>query len=58
MPPHEKHLARDMIRENLANIRRDAKIGSENVVITPRTNGLETGLFHADVDGSLNQETA
>ena len=47
-----------MIRENLGAIRRDAKIGSENVVITPRTNGLETGLFHADVDGTLDSETA
>ena len=47
-----------MIRENLAAIRRDAKIGSSNVVITPRTNGLETGLFHDDVDGTLNHETA
>ena len=28
------------------------------MVITPRTNGLETGLFHDDIDGSLNQETA
>ena len=54
MPPHEKPLARDMIRERISSIRRDAKIGTDTVVITPRVNGLETGLFHDDVDGSLN----
>ena len=47
-----------MIETNLSAIRQGAKIGSENVVITPRTNGLETGLFHGDVDGILNEQTA
>ena len=51
VPQHEKPLARDMIRDEIASIRRDAMLRS--AVITPRTNGLETGLFHADVDGIL-----
>ena len=58
MPPHEKPLARDMIRERIPSIRKEAKIGSDTVVITPRVNGLETGLFHDDVTGSLSEETA
>ncbi len=46
-----------MIRDNLAFIRKEAMLA--NSVITPRTNGLETGLFHSDVDGILdNQENA
>ena len=40
-----------MISENLEMIRRDAQF--KNAVITPRTNGLETGLFYDDVDGML-----
>jgi len=40
-----------MIRDNLERIRRDAKL--RGAVITPRTNGLETGLFHEDVDGII-----
>ena len=28
----------------------------DKAVITPRTNGLETGLFHADVDGILEND--
>lgn len=31
---------------------------SKNVVITPRTNGLTTGLFHDDVRGVLGKETS
>jgi citrate lyase subunit beta/citryl-CoA lyase len=53
---HEKDRSRDMIRENLAFIRANASFG-EQTIITPRTNGLETGRFHADVDGILTKET-
>jgi citrate lyase beta subunit len=53
---HEKDRSREMIRENLAFIRANAAFG-ELTVITPRTNGLETGRFHADVDGVLTADT-
>ena len=39
-------------------IRKEAKIGSDNVIITPRTNGLETGLFYDDIDETLSKSTA
>ena len=53
VPIAEKKLAREMIRDKIAFIREEAQL--KNVVITPRTNGLETGLFHADVDGILER---
>ena len=57
VPSHEKPLAREMIRDKISFIRQEAQLKS--AVITPRTNGLETGLFHADVDGILeNPENA
>jgi citrate lyase beta subunit len=52
----EKQRARDLIRENITSIR--AKAHRERVVITPRTNGLTTGLFEGDVQGVLTKETA
>ena len=54
VPPHEKPLAREMIRDNLPRIRQEARV--KGAVITPRTNGLETGLFHKDVDGILEKD--
>ena len=51
VPSHEKSFARDLISQKLAFIRKEALLKS--AVITPRTNGLETGLFHSDVDGIL-----
>ena len=54
VPPHEKPIARDMIRDKLPFIRQEALL--KNAVITPRTNGLETGLFYSDVDGILEGE--
>ena len=54
VPTHEKPLAREMIRDQITTIRKEAQLA--NVVITPRTNGLETGLFHDDVDGILDRE--
>ena len=54
VPPHEKPQAREMIRDKIPFIRQEAQL--KNAVITPRTNGLETGLFHADVDGILESE--
>ena len=53
VPPHEKRMARATIRDQLAFIRQEAQL--KNAVITPRTNGLETGLFHDDVDGILSE---
>ena len=55
VPPHEKPQARDLISENLPFIREEAHLKAATV-ITPRTNGLETGLFHSDVDGILARE--
>ena len=46
-----------MIRENLVFIRKNALFG-EQVVLTPRTNGVKTGRFHADVEAVLTKETA
>ena len=43
-----------MIRDKLPHLRESVK---PDVVITPRTNGLETGLFQHDVEGVLNNET-
>ena len=54
VPLHEKPIARNMIRDKLNFIRHEAMLS--NAVITPRTNGLETGLFHADVDGILGYD--
>ena len=52
MPNDEKDRSRELIRENLSFIRKNAAFG-EQLVLTPRTNGLETGRFHDDVDGVL-----
>lgn len=56
VPTDEKDKSRDFIRENLSFIRSNAAFGQQ-LVLTPRTNGLETGRFHDDVDGVLNKET-
>mmetsp|Transcript_77679 Transcript_77679/g.107438 ORF Transcript_77679/g.107438 Transcript_77679/m.107438 type:complete len:113 (-) Transcript_77679:535-873(-) len=56
VPPHEKPGARKMIKSKLDFIRSNAF--SKRVVITPRTNGLETGLFFDDVKGVLDKQTA
>lgn len=55
VPPEEKPKSRQMIRDKLKSIREAAY--SERVVITPRTNGLTTGLFQDDVRGVLTKET-
>jgi len=44
-----------MIKSKLAYIREG--VGARPV-ITPRTNDLETGFFHDDVDGVLDATTA
>ena len=56
VPIHEKDRSREMIRDSLASIRQNASFGAQTV-LTPRTNGLETGRFQDDVAGVLNQET-
>jgi len=43
VPLDEKPKARIMIRDKLKSIRDNAY--SEKVVITPRTNGIQTGMF-------------
>ena len=53
VPIDQKKSAREMIRDKIVFIREEAQL--KNVVITPRTNGLETGLFHTDVDGILEK---
>jgi citrate lyase beta subunit len=54
VPPDEKPKARAMIRDKLLFLR--SNTFSPRVVITPRTNGLATGLFEDDVKGVLCQE--
>ena len=44
-----------MIRDKLKFIRENAF--SKHVVITPRVNGVETGLFHDDVKGVVDSES-
>ncbi|TNV76799.1 hypothetical protein FGO68_gene9835 [Halteria grandinella] len=51
----EKVKARELIRQNLKDIR--AKTYDQRVIITPRTNGITTGLFKDDVEGVLTKET-
>lgn len=55
VPVDEKPKARVMIKEKLASIRQSTY--SPRVVITPRTNGITTGLFQDDVRGVLSTET-
>jgi citrate lyase beta subunit len=43
VPPEEKPKARGMIKDKLKFIRENAF--SPRVVLTPRTNGITTGLF-------------
>jgi len=45
-----------MIKDNLEFIRNNAS--NKNVVITPRTNGLDTGMFYDDVKGVLDKHSA
>jgi citrate lyase beta subunit len=55
VPPEEKPKARGMIKDKLKFIRDNTF--SPRVVLTPRTNGITTGLFQDDVRGVLNIET-
>ena len=55
VPLEEKPKSRHMIRDKLKSIRSAAY--SERVVITPRTNGLTTGLFQDDVREVLTKDT-
>ena len=55
VPPEEKPKARSMIRDKLKFIRENTY--SPKVVVTPRTNGITTGLFQDDVRGILSKET-
>ena len=55
VPVDEKAKARIMIKEKLKFIREGTY--SPRVVITPRTNGITTGLFQDDVRGVLSKET-
>jgi citrate lyase beta subunit len=55
VPPEEKPKARGMIKDKLKFIR--DKTFSPRVVLTPRTNGITTGLFQDDVRGVLNIDT-
>ena len=57
IPIAEKPKSREMIKEKLPFIRENCKKGSK-AVITPRTNDLETGWFHDDVNGVLDKHTA
>ena len=56
VPLDEKPKARIMIRDKLKSIRDNAY--SEKVVITPRTNGIQTGMFQDDVTTVLNEQTS
>ena len=55
VPVDEKPKSRVMIKEKLQWIRENTY--SPKVVITPRTNGITTGLFQDDVRGVLSLET-
>ncbi len=55
VPVDEKPKARELIKEKLPYLRANAF--SEKVVITPRTNGLSSGLFYDDVKAILNKQT-
>jgi citrate lyase beta subunit len=56
VPPEEKPKAREMIASKLKFIRDNTY--SQRVVITPRTNGITTGLFQDDVKGVLSNQDA
>jgi hypothetical protein len=51
----EKPKARVMIRDKLKFIRENTY--SKRVIITPRTNGITTGMLQDDVRGVLSKET-
>jgi citrate lyase beta subunit len=51
IPNEEKQKARLMIKDKLKSIRENTH--SPKVVITPRTNGVNTGLFQQDVTAVL-----
>ena len=51
----EKPKSRGIIKEHLKTIRENTF--SSNVVITPRTNGLQTGMLEDDVKGVLDKDT-
>ncbi|CDW74511.1 citrate lyase subunit beta [Stylonychia lemnae] len=56
VPIPEKPKARVMIRDRLQTMRENAF--SEKVVITPRTNSIQTGMFEDDVSTVLNENTS
>lgn len=51
----EKPKSRGMIKEKLKFIRENTY--SPKVVITPRTNGITTGMMEDDIRGVLSKET-
>ena len=53
VPVDEKPKARELIRDKIPFLR--ANTYSDKVVITPRTNGLSSGLFYDDVKVILNK---
>ena len=55
VPVEEKPKSRVMIRDKIKWIRENTY--SPRVVITPRTNGVTTGLFQDDVRGVLSEDT-
>jgi citrate lyase beta subunit len=55
VPPDEKPKARIMIRDKLKYIRENTF--SSKVIITPRTNGLHTGLFELDAKTLITKDT-
>ena len=55
VPFDEKPKARLMIKDKIKWIRENTF--SPKVVITPRTNGVTTGLFQDDVRGVLSEDT-
>ena len=55
VPVDEKPKSRGMIRDKIKWIRENTY--SPRVVITPRTNGVTTGLFQDDVRGVLSEDT-
>jgi citrate lyase beta subunit len=55
VPVDEKPKSRVMIKDKIKWIRENTF--SPRVVITPRTNGVTTGLFQDDVRGVLSEDT-
>jgi citrate lyase beta subunit len=55
VPVDEKPKSRVMIKDKIKWIRDNTY--SPKVVITPRTNGVTTGLFQDDVRGVLSEDT-